>query len=122
MAAYGKRTGGESVTADASHRPRSSSILMSSQRGMNGEASPMADSWIHVQTRYIPPSESSLPPLAVRTTILVDTYMVWAGATDQPPEEVENAPSQGFLARDWACAMPPRDVSIDACMIRLRCL
>lgn len=59
-----------------------------------------------------------MPALAVRTTRLVDTYMLWVGTTDpSTPDQVENAPSQGFLARDWACAMPPRDVRLNDDMV-----
>lgn len=85
---------------------------------LSGEELPMVGSWINVQTRYVAPSEPSLPALAVRTTRLVDTYMLWVGTTDQAQDEVENAPSQGFLARDWACAMPPRDVSIIMAVVK----
>ncbi|EMD37333.1 hypothetical protein CERSUDRAFT_83108 [Gelatoporia subvermispora B] len=66
---------------------------------------------ITVNTTYVPPTEPSLPALAVRTTQLVDSYMLWIGTADVPPEEVNNAPSQGCLSKDWACAMPARDVS-----------
>ncbi|OCH92333.1 hypothetical protein OBBRIDRAFT_727043 [Obba rivulosa] len=64
---------------------------------------------INVKTTYVPSAEPHLPPLAVRTTQLVDSYMVWVGTTDVPPEEVDIAPSQGCLSKDWACAMPARD-------------
>ncbi|KAH9949600.1 hypothetical protein B0H21DRAFT_727593 [Amylocystis lapponica] len=64
---------------------------------------------IRVHTTFIPPSDVSLPALAVQTTQLVDSYMLWVGTTEQPPEEVHKAPSLGFLSKDWACAMPARD-------------
>ncbi|KAH9929487.1 uncharacterized protein BXZ73DRAFT_90353 [Epithele typhae] len=64
---------------------------------------------IHVDTRYIPSAEPSVPALAVQTTRLVDTYMLWVGTTDSDPENVRNAPLQGSLSKDWACAMPTRE-------------
>ena len=64
---------------------------------------------IHVETRYIPPAELAVPALAVQITRLVDTFMIWAGTTDSEPKEVHNAPLQGCLSKDWACAMPPRE-------------
>ncbi|TFK93714.1 hypothetical protein K466DRAFT_511009 [Polyporus arcularius HHB13444] len=66
---------------------------------------------IHVETRYIPSAELAVPALAVQITRLVDTVMIWAGTTDSEPEEVHNAPLQGCLSKDWACAMPPREPS-----------
>ncbi|KAI0775663.1 hypothetical protein BD413DRAFT_470931 [Trametes elegans] len=66
---------------------------------------------IQVDTRYYPSAEHALPALAVQTTRLVDTYMLWVGTTDVEPEQVENAPLQGCLAKDWACAMPARETS-----------
>lgn len=70
---------------------------------------------IHIHTRYIPPSEPALPALAIQTTRLVDTYMLWVGTTELEAEEVRNAPLHGCLAKDWACAMPTREtVSIRA--------
>ncbi|KAL7281723.1 hypothetical protein ACG7TL_005041 [Trametes sanguinea] len=66
---------------------------------------------IHVDTRYFPPAGLGLPALAVQTTRLVDTYMLWVGTTDVEPELVANAPLQGCLAKDWACAMPAREMS-----------
>ncbi|OSD06812.1 hypothetical protein PYCCODRAFT_1431003 [Trametes coccinea BRFM310] len=66
---------------------------------------------IHVDTRYFPPAGLGLPALAVQTTRLVDTYMLWVGTTDVEPELIANAPLQGCLAKDWACAMPAREMS-----------
>ena len=63
----------------------------------------------HVETRYVPSSEPALPALAVQTTRLVDTYMLWVGTTDLEQEAVGNAPLQGCLSKDWACAMPARE-------------
>lgn len=64
---------------------------------------------IHVDTRYFPPADLALPALAVQTTRLVDTYMLWVGTTDVDQEQIENAPLQGCLAKDWACAMPAKE-------------
>lgn len=61
---------------------------------------------INVYTKYIPPSEKTLPALAVQITQLIGSYMVWVGTTDEPAENAQIAPSQGSLLRDWACAMP----------------
>ncbi|TFK54132.1 hypothetical protein OE88DRAFT_1711083 [Heliocybe sulcata] len=61
---------------------------------------------IHVSSRYIPSSDSTLPALALQVTHLVDSYMLWIGSTEDPPEEVDIAPLRGSLAKDWACAMP----------------
>ncbi|KAI0780108.1 hypothetical protein C8Q74DRAFT_1367886 [Fomes fomentarius] len=66
---------------------------------------------IQVVTHYIPSAELGLPALAVQITRLVGTYMVWVGTTDGEPEEVQNAPTQGYLGKDWACAMPPSESS-----------
>ncbi|KAI9060246.1 hypothetical protein FKP32DRAFT_1595645 [Trametes sanguinea] len=66
---------------------------------------------IHVDTRYFPPAGLGLPALAVQTTRLVDTYMLWVGTTDVEPDLVASAPLQGCLAKDWACAMPARETS-----------
>ncbi|KAF8839491.1 hypothetical protein BDN67DRAFT_969999 [Paxillus ammoniavirescens] len=58
------------------------------------------------RARYIPPPEPTLPALALHVTSLVDSYMLWVGVTEEPPETVQNAPRSGSLCRDWACAMP----------------
>ncbi|EPQ57310.1 hypothetical protein GLOTRDRAFT_58578 [Gloeophyllum trabeum ATCC 11539] len=62
---------------------------------------------IHVETKYVPPSDSTLPALALQVTRLVGSYMLWVGTTEGPSEEVDTAPLHGSLAKDWACAMPP---------------
>ncbi|KAH7911983.1 hypothetical protein BJ138DRAFT_1084495 [Hygrophoropsis aurantiaca] len=61
---------------------------------------------IRIKTICILPSDPSLPALALRITSLVDSYMLWVGVTDQPAENIENAPPSGSLCKDWACAMP----------------
>ncbi|KAI0930481.1 hypothetical protein AcW1_009150 [Taiwanofungus camphoratus] len=66
---------------------------------------------IRVKTRHVPPFDSSLPALAVQVTQLVDSYMLWVGTTDESAGDVEKAPLQGYLSKDWACAMPARDLN-----------
>jgi hypothetical protein len=72
----------------------------------------MSDGAIKIVSKQLTGPDSSLPRLAVQIICLVDSYMVWVGATsDGRGEQVEGtaelAPLQGHLARDWACAMPP---------------
>lgn len=67
---------------------------------------------ISVSTRYLTPSDLSLPSLALQVTQLVGSYMVWIGTTETSPEDVDTAPIQGSLCKDWACAMPPKAVRI----------
>ncbi|KII92826.1 hypothetical protein PLICRDRAFT_37620 [Plicaturopsis crispa FD-325 SS-3] len=69
---------------------------------------------IQVETKYLPSSDSSLPPLALRVTRLESSVMLWIGTTDESPEDVHKAPLQGMLSRDWACAMPPATSGIPA--------
>lgn len=64
---------------------------------------------IQVETKYIPPSDLSLPAIVVQVTRLVGSYMLWVGTTDVAAEDVRKAPLQGRLAKDWACAMPTKD-------------
>ncbi|KAJ8588858.1 hypothetical protein M405DRAFT_696736, partial [Rhizopogon salebrosus TDB-379] len=59
-----------------------------------------------VSSKYVASSDPSLPALALQITSLVDSYMIWVGVTNQPPESVQNAARSGLLGRDWACAMP----------------
>ncbi|KAH0827369.1 hypothetical protein J3R83DRAFT_4018 [Lanmaoa asiatica] len=61
---------------------------------------------IEVRTKYIAPTEATLPALGVHVTRLVDSYMIWVGVTEETAETVEDAPRRGSLCRDWACAMP----------------
>ncbi|KAF8070607.1 hypothetical protein FPV67DRAFT_1561372 [Lyophyllum atratum] len=63
---------------------------------------------ISVDTKYLAPSDPSLPALALQVTRLVDSYMLWIGTTDRSAEDVYEAATQGSLCKDWACAMPPR--------------
>ncbi|KAJ3473505.1 hypothetical protein NLI96_g12970 [Meripilus lineatus] len=62
---------------------------------------------MHVESKYIPPSQRSLPALALQITQLSGSYMVWIGTTTCTTETVDKAAMQGSLLRDWACAMPP---------------
>ncbi|KAG2119880.1 uncharacterized protein F5147DRAFT_665705 [Suillus discolor] len=63
-------------------------------------------SLISVTSKYVAPSDPSLPALALQITSLVGSYMIWVGVTNQPPESVQNAALSGMLCKDWACAMP----------------
>jgi len=66
---------------------------------------------ISVEVKYIPSSDPCLPSLALQVTKLVDSYMLWVGTIeDNTGEDVEQAPLQGSLCRDWAFAMPPMKV------------
>ena len=67
-------------------------------------------SQVHVFTKYIPPAEPTLPALALQVTQLVGSCMIWAGVTDEEAENVQAAPVQGALTRDWVCAMPQTNV------------
>lgn len=72
----------------------------------------MSDGAIKIISKQLTGPDSSLPRLAVQIICLVDSYMIWVGATpDGRGEQVEGAaelaPLQGHLVRDWACAMPP---------------
>lgn len=61
---------------------------------------------IKTRTIYIPPSDRDLPALALQVMSLMDSYMIWLGVTEEPPERVESAANSGSLCKDWACAMP----------------
>jgi hypothetical protein len=65
---------------------------------------------ISVETKYLAPSDPSLPALALQVTRLVDSYMLWVGITEGSPTNVEKASLHGNLCKDWACAMPPKTV------------
>ena len=69
--------------------------------------------YISVETKRVPPSDPTLPPLALQVTQLLDSYMLWVGTTEEPAEDVQHASLHGHLARDWACAMPASKVSPD---------
>ena len=73
---------------------------------MTAASSQEKSSLISVNSKYIAPSDPSLPALALQITSLVDSYMIWVGVTNQLPESVESAARSGLLCRDWACAMP----------------
>ena len=60
---------------------------------------------IRLETRYVPASNDGLPALALQATCLVNSYMLWVGATAE--KDAERAASAGRLAADWACSMPP---------------
>jgi proteasome assembly chaperone 4 len=79
---------------------------------MASESSPT----IKVITKYLPSSDLGLPPLVLQVACLVNSYMLWIGATEVAAEDAVKAPLQGNLAKDWACAMPTLDVRVS--MIR----
>jgi hypothetical protein len=74
------------------------------------EATP-ASSPITITTTYLAASKPSLPGLVLQVTQLVDSYMLWIGIATGGPEDKEGAVAQGSLCKDWAVAMPPREVS-----------
>lgn len=65
-------------------------------------------------THYIPADENTgtgLPAIVVQVTCWRDSYMVWAGTTDesidkQDTTRIAGLVEQGRLGQDWACAMP----------------
>lgn len=65
---------------------------------------------MRVETKYIAPNDHGLPALALQVTCLVNSYMLWIGATQE--EDAEKALAAGRLAGDWACAMPPSVVRL----------
>lgn len=72
----------------------------------------MSDEAIKIVSKHLTGSDTSLPLLTMQIICLVDSYMIWVGAThDSQGEQAEGSaeltPLQGRLARDWACAMPP---------------
>ncbi|KZV74452.1 hypothetical protein PENSPDRAFT_626008 [Peniophora sp. CONT] len=60
---------------------------------------------IRVETRFQPPQEDGIPAIALQVTCLLNSYMIWAGATGD--EDAQTAVNAGRLVADWACAMPP---------------
>lgn len=76
----------------------------------SGVVASLVPSMITTETRYFAHQDESIPAVAVQVTTLVNSYMVWIGTTDRQPEQVQRAPSEGNLCRDWACAMPPLSV------------
>ena len=76
--------------------------------------------YISVETKRVPPSDPTLPPLALQATQLLDSYMLWVGTTEEPAEDMQHASLHGHLARDWACAMPASKVSPDVMLSRNR--
>ncbi|KAI0048261.1 hypothetical protein FA95DRAFT_1491159 [Auriscalpium vulgare] len=73
---------------------------------------------IRVETRYVSPAGQFLPALVLQATVLVDSYMLWIGATNESEENAKVTPLQGTLARDWACAMPPGKAVIGTPLFR----
>ncbi|KAM6502044.1 hypothetical protein JOM56_002021 [Amanita muscaria] len=63
---------------------------------------------VTMHTQYLPPKDAGSPALAVQVIQLVDSYMIWVGATDTTAENVEKAMGHGRLCKDWACALPSK--------------
>jgi len=65
---------------------------------------------IGVTLHHFPATPVS-PAIIIQLTHLVDSYMLWAGTTDSDSNSQEDIETyiktQGRVARDWACAMPP---------------
>lgn len=72
---------------------------------------------IDSEVRYFPPAGDSMPALVLQVTRLVNSYMLWIGATDERPESASMAVLKGNLCRDWACAMPATSVIILHCLL-----
>jgi len=71
----------------------------------------MAGYDIDVQTKILPSNDPASPPLVLRVTKMVNTYMLWIGIASKNDEvDGDRVVSEGKLCRDWACAMPPRTV------------
>lgn len=56
------------------------------------------------------PPDDNLPALVVQVTALVDSYMIWVGATTVSAESSSKAMANGALCKDWACAIPSHNV------------
>ncbi|KAF5393228.1 hypothetical protein D9757_000726 [Collybiopsis confluens] len=69
---------------------------------------------VSTQIKYIASASPSVPAFALEITRLVDSYMIWISPTELLQADVQNAPRQANLCRDWACAMPPKDSAIQA--------
>ena len=60
----------------------------------------------------------AFPCILLQVTVLVGSYMIWAGVSDvsitpeEPQDVLEHRISHGRLASDWACAMPPLKVRL----------
>lgn len=64
---------------------------------------------ISTKTKYLAPTDPTMPGMALEVIELVDSYMIWVGVAESP-ETVAKATLEGNLCRDWACAMPPKRV------------
>lgn len=65
----------------------------------------MADT-VTIYTEYVAPSQAGMRGVAIQVIELVDSYMIWMGGTELPPEEVGKAIGQGRLCKEWACGVP----------------
>jgi len=63
---------------------------------------------ISSEINYYPSSDATTPAIVCQVTSLVDSYMLWIGATEEREENAAIAVLNGHLGRDWACAMPAR--------------
>lgn len=71
----------------------------------------MAGYDIDVQTKILPSNDPMSPPLVLRVTKMVNTYMLWIGIASKNHEvDGDRVASEGNLCKDWACAMPARTV------------
>lgn len=64
---------------------------------------------VSTRREYLAPAEPSMPGMVVEVIELVDSYMVWVGVAESA-ETAETASLQGRLCKNWAYAMPPREV------------
>ena len=67
---------------------------------------------------------NGMPAIIVQVTELLQSYMIWVGVVDADvgaspgTAMIERlAATQGSLAKDWACAMPPSSVSTKTMII-----
>jgi len=64
---------------------------------------------IKIQTKVLPSSKPTLPPLVLHVIHLVDSYMLWVGVSSSGDlDDAQRAIVDGSLCKDWACAMPTK--------------
>ena len=61
---------------------------------------------ITVTTRYFEPLHAGEPGVVVQATKLTDSFMIWAGTTDEREDQADKVVASGRLAIDFGCAMP----------------
>jgi hypothetical protein len=85
-----------------------------------GQSLRPAEMSVSAKTEYLAPAEPSMPGMVLEVIELVDSYMIWVGVAESP-ETVETASLLGRLCKDWAYAMPPREVRSQCmCWARLK--